>query len=205
MEKSVRFKKKMRIYSALEVANICGVVNQTAINWIRSNHLKAFVTPGGQYRVYHDDLVSFMKERGMRIPKALSGAGDCLIIVDDDKPFNDAMSAFLKKELQGFTVYQSFDGFDAGLKIMKEKPSIVFLDLDLPGVSGKEICSKIKKDVAYNNPFVVVITGLEGDAVETELKEKGADLILKKPIDFAKMLDQVKSFIEEENIRQSAL
>ena len=44
-----------------------------------------------------------------------------------------------------------------------------------------------------------------GRIVETELKEKGADLILKKPIDFAKMLDQVKSFIEEENIRQSAL
>ena len=205
MEKSVKFKKKMRIYSALEVANICGVVNQTAINWIRSNHLKAFVTPGGQYRVYHDDLVSFMKERGMRIPKALSGADDCLVIVDDDKSFNDALSTFLKKELYDFAIYQSFDGFDAGIKIMKHKPSIVFLDLDLPGVSGKEICSKIKKDIAYNNPFVVVITGMEEDSIEAELKEKGADLILKKPIDFAKMLVQVKSFIEEENMRQSVL
>ena len=205
MEKSVKFKKKMRIYSALEVANIGGVVNQTAINWIRSNHLKAFVTPGGQYRVYHDDLISFMKERGMRIPKALSGAEDSLIIVDDDKSFNDALSSFLKKELSDFTIYQSFDGFDAGIKLIKHKPSIVFLDLDLPGVSGKEICSKIKQDVTYNNPFVVVITGLEGDAVDAELKEKVADLILKKPIDFADMLGQVKSFIEEENIRQSVL
>lgn len=205
MEKSIKFKKKMRIYSALEVANICGVVNQTAINWIRSNHLKAFVTPGGQYRVYHDELVSFMKERGMRIPKALSGADDCIIIVDDDKSFNDALSNFLKKELSDFTIYQSFDGFDAGIKIMKHKPSIVFLDLDLPGVSGKEICLKIKQDVSYNNPFVVVITGLEGDAVDSELKEKGADLILKKPINFTNMLDQVKSFVEEENKRQSVL
>ena len=205
MEKSIKFKKKMRIYSALEVANICGVVNQTAINWIRSNHLNAFVTPGGQYRVYHDDLVKFMKERGMRIPKALSGANDCLIIVDDDKSFNDALSNFLKKKLEDFTIYQSFDGFDAGIKIMKHKPSIVFLDLDLPGVSGKEICLKIKQDISYNNPFVVVITGLEGNAVDSELKEKGADLILKKPVDFSTMLDQVKAFIDEENARQSVL
>ncbi|MGP1438280.1 MAG: response regulator [Treponema sp.] len=205
MEKNVRFKKKMRIYSALEVANICGVVNQTAINWIRNNHLKAFVTPGGQYRVYHDELVNFMQERGMRIPKALLGTGDSLIIVDDDKSFNNALSTFLKKELKNFTIYQSFDGFDAGLKIMKHKPSIVFLDLDLPGVAGKEICFKIKQDIAYNNPFVVVITGLEGNAVEAELKEKGADLILKKPIDFASMLEQVKSFIETENQKQSVL
>ena len=48
--------KKIRIYSALEVANICGVVNQTAINWIKNSHLKAFTTPGGQYRVYSEDL-----------------------------------------------------------------------------------------------------------------------------------------------------
>ena len=51
----------------------------------------------------------------------------------------------------------------------------------------------------------MVITGLEGDVVDAELKEKGADLVLKKPIDFATMLSQVKSFIEEENIRQSVL
>ncbi|MDX9899753.1 MAG: histidine kinase, partial [Spirochaetia bacterium] len=36
--------KKLRIFSALEVANLCGVVNQTAINWIRSGYLKAFMT-----------------------------------------------------------------------------------------------------------------------------------------------------------------
>ena len=42
---------KSVVYSALEVANICGVVNQTAINWIRNKHLKAFSTPGGQFRV----------------------------------------------------------------------------------------------------------------------------------------------------------
>ena len=53
---------KTIVYSALEVANICGVVNQTAINWIRNGYLKAFSTPGGQYRIYLDDLVDFIKE-----------------------------------------------------------------------------------------------------------------------------------------------
>ena len=40
--------EKAVVYSALEVAEICGVVNQTAINWIRKGYLKAFMTPGGQ-------------------------------------------------------------------------------------------------------------------------------------------------------------
>ena len=113
MEKNTKFKKKMRIYSALEVANICGVVNQTAINWIRNNHLKAFVTPGGQYRVYHDDLVTFMKDRGMRIPRALFGDDKSLIIVDDDELFNNSLLSFFEKELteQGFLCY--FPDFDS--------------------------------------------------------------------------------------------
>ena len=50
--------EKTIVYSALEVANICGVANQTAINWIRNGYLKAYSTPGGQYRVYADDLVT---------------------------------------------------------------------------------------------------------------------------------------------------
>ena len=62
---------KVKIYSALEVANICGVVNQTAINWIRNGYLKAFSTPGGQYRVYKDDLIEFLTTRGIRLPEDL--------------------------------------------------------------------------------------------------------------------------------------
>ncbi len=199
MEKKAKFKKKMRIYSALEVANICGVVNQTAINWIRNNHLKAFVTPGGQYRVYHDDLVSFMKNRGMRIPRALFGDDKSLIIVDDDEAFNNSLLSFFEKEFPDFTIYQSFDGFDAGMKMTQHKPYIVLLDLDLPGVSGKDICAKIKSDVAYNNPYVVIITGMDGSEVEEELKVKGADLVLKKPIDFALLLQSLNDFLQIEN------
>ena len=64
--------RRIRIFSALEVANLCGVVNQTAINWIRNGYLKAFTTPGGQYRVYAEDLIEFLQGRGMRVPAELA-------------------------------------------------------------------------------------------------------------------------------------
>lgn len=63
--------KKIKVYSALEIAKMCGVVNQTVINWIRQGHIEAFKTPGGQYRVYPDVLCSFMESNGMRIPEDL--------------------------------------------------------------------------------------------------------------------------------------
>ena len=76
---------KTTVYSALEVANICGVVNQTAINWIRNGHLKAFSTPGGQYRVYKEDLLQFMAERNMRLPDDSEENTFSVLIVDDEK------------------------------------------------------------------------------------------------------------------------
>ena len=85
-------KSKVKIYSALEVANICCVVNQTAINWIRNGYLKAFSTPGGQYRVYKDDLIEFLTTRGIRLPEDLledQGAEadwNSVIVIDDEPP-----------------------------------------------------------------------------------------------------------------------
>ena len=55
----------------MEAAKICGVVNQTAINWIRKGSLKASTTPGGQYRVYPEDLIDFMKRNNMNVPQKL--------------------------------------------------------------------------------------------------------------------------------------
>ena len=72
------FEEKSVVFSALEVAKLCGVVNQTAINWIKGNHLKAYQTPGGQFRVYPEDLYDFMMSRNMRIPEELKELADKL-------------------------------------------------------------------------------------------------------------------------------
>ena len=137
---------KPEVFSALEVANICGVVNQTAINWIKGGHLKAFTTPGGQYRIYPDDLASFMKGRKMRIPEYLAKKctgnlyehGD-ILIVDDDKGLNCVIAKFLQKKYESFGVeiFQSFDGFEAGVLMTEKHPKILILDLDLPGTRSR--------------------------------------------------------------------
>ncbi|MCK5198082.1 MAG: response regulator, partial [Spirochaetales bacterium] len=165
--------KKVRIFSALEVANICGVVNQTAINWIKNNHLKAFTTPGGQYRIYSEDLIEFLEGRGMRVPEellsAVSGFGKKkkVIIIDDDKDLNEMMKLIFSRKLEDFDIIQAFDGFEAGKLLISEKPDAVILDIDLPGVNGHLLCTKIKEDKDLNNPIVISISGLN-DTFEEE-------------------------------------
>lgn len=193
--------KRIQIFSALEVANMCGVVNQTAINWIRNGHLKAFNTPGGQYRVYKDDLITFIRNRGMRVPENLlddetSANWRSLMIIDDDTGLNNAISAYVKKTLSDLNVFQSFDGFDAGAQLVEKKPGFVLLDLALPGVNGQEICTRLKTNPAFGKPFVMVITALTEESLEKELYDLGADKFFRKPLVLSDLVDAINTEID---------
>ncbi len=200
MSKEIK-NKRVQIFSALEVANMCGVVNQTAINWIRNGHLKAFNTPGGQYRVYKDDLITFIRNRGMRVPENLlddetSANWRSLIIIDDDVGLNNAIATYVKKSLPDINVIQSYDGFDAGAQLVEKKPGFVLLDLALPGVNGQEICNRIKTDPAFGKPFVMVITALTEESLEQELYDLGADKFFRKPLVLSELMDAINAEIE---------
>lgn len=193
---------KTVVYSALEVANICGVVNQTAINWIRNGHLKAFSTPGGQYRVYRDDLVQFMQSRGMRIPAELSSevvgekSNNSILIVDDDKGLNAVLKKYLEKVFPDLIIHQAFDGFEAGAQMVEKHPFCVLLDLDLPGLNGFDLCTRLKQSEEFNKPYVIIITGLEESGLEQKVKDLGADLFFQKPLHLKEIADSMKSFFE---------
>lgn len=194
------------VYSALEVANICGVVNQTAINWIKSGHLKAFSTPGGQYRIYRDDLILFMEKRGMRIPAELSDSATSatpennvnnnILIVDDDKGLNAVLKKYLEKVFPDLLFSQAFDGFEAGAAMVEKQPFCVLLDLDLPGVNGFDLCARLKSTESFNKPYVIIITALEDEDVENKVKELGADLFFRKPLHLKEIADSMKTFFE---------
>ena len=199
--------KKVRIFSALEVANICGVVNQTAINWIKNGYLKAFTTPGGQYRVYSEDLVEFLAGRGMRVPEELKrildqrSEVDTMVIVDDDKDLNDLVRTFISQRYPDLTVYQAFDGFEAGRVINEHKPGVILLDIDLPGVDGHKLCRRIKEDAGMSAPIVVSISGLNDPEEEAEILRDGADAFLPKPLDLEKLPELIDRLIEDRAVR----
>ena len=192
------------MYSALEVAKLCGVVNQTAINWIRSNHLRAFNTPGGQYRVRPEDLVEFMQSRNIQVPSELKavccGYGDfprSVLIVDDDRGLNSVVAMFIKKRVEGLSVYQAFDGFEAGSIMTEMQPGIVLLDLDLPGIDGFDLCRRINENEKFGNPTIIVITAIENDDAETKMRELGVHTFIKKPLDLPGLVDIINNILKK--------
>ncbi len=195
--------KKVRIFSALEVANICGVVNQTAINWIKSKYLKAFTTPGGQYRVYADDLYYFLHTRGMRVPEELKKIIEeqerdkKLLIVEDDADLNNLLRKYFEKTRSDHTILQAFDGFEAGKLLSETKPGVIILDINLPGIDGHKLCKNIKTDRSLGNPVVIAITGIPDPSLKETILREGADAFLAKPFKPAELSQKMDELLTE--------
>ncbi len=197
----------VRLFSALEVANLCGFKNQTAINWIKKGDIKAFTTPGGQYRVYPEDLLEFMTTRNMRIPKELADlvehqpASRKILIVDDDKELNSMIQQYLTRKLPNFSVAQAFDGFEAGKLLAEEKPGLVILDIDLPGIDGHQLCKRIKSDPRLRALKILAITGLSDPSTRDTIIQEGADAFMGKPLDLDDLLEAVLDLVSPQTVR----
>lgn len=189
------------VFSALEVANICGVVNQTAINWINTGHLKAFKTPGGQYRVYPYHLLEFMRERKMYIPQSLLDACSgnmqnpehSLLVIDDDVAFNSVVVKFISDRMQDLKVNSAHDGFEAGVQMSSSHPRCIILDIDLPGINGLELCRKIHETEQYGKPKVIVVTALQDESIEEQVRNFGVTYFFRKPVQLAELHKAVES------------
>ncbi|MCP4161138.1 MAG: response regulator, partial [Deltaproteobacteria bacterium] len=174
--------ERIKIYSALEVANICGVVNQTSINWIKKSYLKAFITPGGQYRIYGEDLASFMRERGMKIPPELSEFKNIdsknILLVEDDDHFAWQFLDEIKAEYPNYIVDRANDSFEAGSKLAMKNSDLILLNADMPGLDSLKVCKIIKDGVEGEKKSIIVFTGNIDNSRKKSLLNMGADVYL---------------------------
>ncbi|MBR4684416.1 MAG: helix-turn-helix domain-containing protein [Spirochaetia bacterium] len=187
-------RKRIKIYSALEVANICGVVNQTAINWIKNGSLKAFTTPGGQYRIYAEHLVDFLKERGMKVPaEVLESLNDGfvnekkILIIDTDRIAMKEMRDALADSLPGYSFLSAATSFDAGRLLMAEKPEIIILTESFPELTVENLYDTISSRRDYEKPVIIFIA----DENSTARESKKADLFLHQPVELEKLLEVI--------------
>ena len=117
-----------------------------------------------------------------------------VLVVDDDKAFNDIICSYLKSKDENLDLHQAYDGFEAGSKMASLKPKVVVLDLDLPGVDGVKICRNINESPSsFGKPAVIVVTALEDDYVEQRCMQLGVARYYRKPLS----LPQLSRTLEE--------
>ena len=120
-----------------------------------------------------------------------------ILIVDDEEHIVELLKFNLQSA--GYEVMEANNGIDA-LKIANEnKPSLMLLDLMLPGMDGFDVCKEIKRNNEMKNTSIIMLTA-KGEELDKILGlELGADDYITKPFSVRELLARVKAVLRRTN------
>jgi two-component system, OmpR family, alkaline phosphatase synthesis response regulator PhoP len=115
---------------------------------------------------------------------------ETILLVDDEQHIIDLVQMYLEQD--GFQVGSANDGAVALQRILNEKPSLVVLDLMLPGLDGWEVCRRVR---AQSDVPIIMLTARGDDIDKIVGLELGADDYLTKPFNPRELTARVKAIL----------
>ncbi|MBF4464250.1 response regulator [Flavobacterium sp. LC2016-12] len=120
-----------------------------------------------------------------------------ILVIDDDAEdieiFSEAVNSF--KENITITAYTDASLALEGLKKAAELPDIIFLDLQMPRLTGKDFLQKIKEDDHLQNIPIIVLSG-QSDVIMKDIYEKiGAHNFICKPNSYKELVEELRGIL----------
>ncbi|MFZ1362655.1 MAG: response regulator transcription factor [Candidatus Nanopelagicales bacterium] len=117
-----------------------------------------------------------------------------ILLVEDEESFSDALSFMLKKE--GFEVVTVDDGNTALELFARENVDLILLDVMLPGRSGIEVCTEIRKTSTVP---IVMVSAKDGEIDRVLGLEIGADDYVTKPFSSRELIARIRAVLRRQN------
>ena len=185
------------VFTTGEAAKICKVSQQTIIRCFDSGQLKGFRVPGSRFRrIPRDQLFLFMRDN--QIPTdALESGKRKVLVVDDDKELVELITDVLDRDGR-FEVRSAYKGFDDGMMVKEYHPDLLVLDVMLPDINGKEVCTRVRGDATMDDVKIICISGMvETDKID-DLRACGANDFLQKPFEVETLIERMCQQLELE-------
>ena len=122
------------------------------------------------------------------------------IIVDDEKPARDELAYLLSSIEDIMVVGEAENGIQAIRKAIEEKPQLVFLDVNMPGINGIDVAKELA--ALESKPLIVFITAYDSYAVSA-FEVSAFDYLL-KPVSEERLrnsLDRIRSMVSSREAR----
>jgi PAS domain S-box-containing protein len=119
-----------------------------------------------------------------------------ILVVDDNQDSADSLGALLS--FLGADVRIAYDGHSALEALRTYRPSVLVLDLGMPGLDGYEVAARVRRDPAFRDLTLIALTGWGQEQDRRRTREAGFDHHLLKPVD----LEVLKTLLASLN-RQS--
>lgn len=119
---------------------------------------------------------------------------ETILVVDD----NHSVIMLIREALGiiGYVIDTALSGEEALRKIFLKKPDLILLDVEMPGISGFEVCRKIKSDASTKDIPIIFITGRTGFNDELEGLRLGALDYIYKPFNVHVFQTRIKNHLE---------
>ena len=110
-----------------------------------------------------------------------------ILVVDDDQGILDSFEVLLGDR---YDLIKAENGYEALEILKRDPPSLMFLDIKMPGIDGIDILRKLHEE--KREVGVVIITASNQESVEDEARSLGVINYLKKPLDIFE-IDRITS------------
>ena len=117
-----------------------------------------------------------------------------ILLVEDEEALYDPLSFLLGRE--GFTPVVVDNGLDAVPAFEREDPDLVLLDVMLPGMSGMEVCKKIR---ASSSVPIIMLTAKDSEIDKVLGLELGADDYVTKPYSSRELMARIRAVLRRQS------
>ena len=117
-----------------------------------------------------------------------------ILVVDDEKTVRSLLVDLL--EMEGHHVIEAADGPEALYRLHVGGVDLVLLDVMMPGMSGIEVLTEIRRDEEFPRMPVLMLTAAGDDLTTWAGLTAGADVYLEKPFEQASLLAWVDRLLD---------
>jgi len=120
-------------------------------------------------------------------------APSSILIVDDIRENRVLLEFILERE--GFHTTSAESGEEALESVASSRPSLILLDLMLPGIDGFEVTARLKRDPATAGIPVLIVSAMHDRATRLRVVDAGAADLLVKPIDRVELCRRIRELL----------
>jgi DNA-binding response OmpR family regulator len=124
------------------------------------------------------------------------------VVIDDEPDVTQYLTAILEEN--GFTVFPAQDGKTGETLIKERRPSVVLLDLMMPGRTGIQLFARLRGDAETKDIPLVMVTGIRNElnidwgTIVDNLRARKPDGFVEKPIDPERLMTVVNGVLSGE-------
>jgi DNA-binding response OmpR family regulator len=118
-----------------------------------------------------------------------------ILIVDDEPMARNLLRLMLKET--GFVILEAEDGYDALEKAKANRPTLMILDVMMPGLDGLAVCRSLRADSELSDLPIVMLSARTAQKSIQDGLDAGADKYLTKPVGFKQLIGTIQEVLGE--------